>query len=152
MVQKMVLDFEKNTGKEKPYNPRETRLIRWWDLPDLNRRPPACEAGALPAELKSRVWWPVRGINIGLHSILTPWPPFDRSPGADNGCLQQDYERESLRYQSIARLKLARYFGANPASGKHELIHATSYAKQVVINDMKTYFHLPGRARRPMWD
>jgi cell wall-associated NlpC family hydrolase len=44
------------------------------------------------------------------------------------------------------------YIGVNPVSGKHEFIHATSYAKQVVINDMKTYFHWPGRARRPIWD
>ncbi len=44
------------------------------------------------------------------------------------------------------------YIGVNPVSKKHEFIHATSYAKQVLINDMKTYFHWPGRARRPIWD
>jgi cell wall-associated NlpC family hydrolase len=44
------------------------------------------------------------------------------------------------------------YIGVNPVSGEHEFIHATSYAKQVVINEMKTYFHWPGRARRPILD
>lgn len=32
------------------------------------------------------------------------------------------------------------YIGANPGLVKHEFIHAISYAKQVVVNDMKTYF------------
>src|SRR4051794_17596267 len=27
---------------------------QWWRRPDLNRRPPACKAGALPAELRPR--------------------------------------------------------------------------------------------------
>jgi hypothetical protein len=50
------------------------------------------------------------------------------------------------------RLRRTVIFSVNPVSGKHEFIHATSYAKQVVINEMKTYFHWPERARRPVWD
>jgi hypothetical protein len=44
------------------------------------------------------------------------------------------------------------YIGVNPVTGKHEFIHATSYAGKVVINEMTSYFHWPGRARRPIWD
>ena len=29
----------------------------WWSWPGLNRRPPACKAGALPVELQPRAWW-----------------------------------------------------------------------------------------------
>ena len=36
---------------------RGTRT-QWWSLSGSNRRPPACKAGALPAELQPRVsWW-----------------------------------------------------------------------------------------------
>ena len=28
--------------------------LQWWSLPGSNRRPPACKAGALPAELRPR--------------------------------------------------------------------------------------------------
>ncbi len=30
------------------------RRLLIWTLPDLNRRPPACEAGALPTELRAQ--------------------------------------------------------------------------------------------------
>jgi hypothetical protein len=33
-------------------------LILWWTMQDLNLRPPACEAGALPTELIVRAWNP----------------------------------------------------------------------------------------------
>src|ERR1035437_7524573 len=29
----------------------------WWSRTDSNRRPPACKAGALPAELRPQTWW-----------------------------------------------------------------------------------------------
>jgi hypothetical protein len=28
--------------------------LKWWSMLDLNQRPPACEAGALPTELIDR--------------------------------------------------------------------------------------------------
>ena len=31
-----------------------SRAAAWWSLSGSNRRPPACKAGALPAELKPR--------------------------------------------------------------------------------------------------
>src|SRR5690606_2354229 len=33
------------------YRPKD-RLLIWWSLSGSNRRPPACKAGALPAELR----------------------------------------------------------------------------------------------------
>ncbi len=43
------------------------RLIyRWWTLPDSNRRPPRCERGALPTELKAQ-----RGIIIVIRFAIT---------------------------------------------------------------------------------
>ena len=38
---------------------RDEQGRRWWSRPDSNRRPPACKAGALPAELRpqsGQIW------------------------------------------------------------------------------------------------
>ena len=32
----------------------QPRVLKWWSMLDLNQRPPACEAGALPTELIDR--------------------------------------------------------------------------------------------------
>src|SRR5450830_922573 len=38
--------------------------VSWWRLTGSNRRPPACKAGALPAELNPRnFWWVWLGSN-----------------------------------------------------------------------------------------
>jgi hypothetical protein len=36
------------------YRPTKVECEDWWSLSGSNRRPPACKAGALPAELKPR--------------------------------------------------------------------------------------------------
>ena len=47
--------------------PRDDNI--WWRMTGSNRRPPACKAGALPAELilhyyvDKNKWWPVRDSN-----------------------------------------------------------------------------------------
>ena len=53
-------------------------LIFWWRLTGSNRRPPACKAGALPAELNPRnYWWVWLGSNQRppryQHGALTNW-------------------------------------------------------------------------------
>ena len=35
----------------KEETPLRERRLKWWTMQDLNLRPPACEAGALPTEL-----------------------------------------------------------------------------------------------------
>ena len=37
------------------YRPKSRARLVWWSLSGSNRRPPACKAGALPAELKPHV-------------------------------------------------------------------------------------------------
>ena len=34
-----------------------SKRVGWWSQAGSNRRPPACKAGALPAELWPHVWW-----------------------------------------------------------------------------------------------
>ena len=40
---------------------------KWWSQAGSNRRPPACKAGALPAELWPRVWWVWEELNFRPH-------------------------------------------------------------------------------------
>ena len=54
--------------KIKPKSPAQAHRLRfdifWWRLTGSNRRPPACKAGALPAELNPRnFWWVWLGSN-----------------------------------------------------------------------------------------
>ena len=44
------------------------RSMSWWSLSGSNRRPPACKAGALPAELRPRV--------VGLGGLEPPASPL----------------------------------------------------------------------------
>ena len=48
----------------------------------MNRRPPACKAGALPAELRPRNWSAGCKKNIGARDLLCAinWNPDSRSP------------------------------------------------------------------------
>ena len=39
------------TARHKEETPLQERRFEWWTMQDLNLRPPACEAGALPTEL-----------------------------------------------------------------------------------------------------
>src|SRR5579859_1833447 len=50
---------------------------RYWTLPGSNRRPPACKAGALPAELRARVFLKERTLrlsNLGPGGFEPPTP------------------------------------------------------------------------------
>ncbi len=43
----------------------------WWLMTGSNRRPPACDAGALPAELISRSPCEARNLRIAQHQVNT---------------------------------------------------------------------------------
>jgi hypothetical protein len=49
-----------------------TRSLVWWSRTGSNRRPPACKAGALPAELRplipGREWWAWEDLNLRPHA------------------------------------------------------------------------------------
>lgn len=40
----------------------------WWRQTGSNRRPPACKAGALPAELCPQTWWAREDLNLRPHA------------------------------------------------------------------------------------
>ena len=51
-------DVEQNSTGTNKTNDRGKRLKRslvWWSWTELNRRPPACKAGALPTELQPQI-------------------------------------------------------------------------------------------------
>ena len=50
----MPLDPKIQKGKT---NKDQLHLKKWWSLSGSNRRPPACKAGALPAELRPRAFF-----------------------------------------------------------------------------------------------
>ena len=60
-----------------PFDPVVTKSLGWWRLAGSNRWPPACKAGALPAELNPRIsfvywilnneWWIMNNSSIILH-------------------------------------------------------------------------------------
>src|ERR1700722_10217634 len=50
------------SATKKP--PRRAAFLKWWSQAGSNRRPPACHAGALPAEL-----WPQTEI-IDRYSVI----------------------------------------------------------------------------------
>src|SRR5947209_2109908 len=43
--------------------------LHWWRWPGSNRRPPACKAGALPAELHPRRQWGAPALSVGLSGF-----------------------------------------------------------------------------------
>jgi hypothetical protein len=49
-----------------------TRSPVWWSRTGSNRRPPACKAGALPAELRPLIpgkeWWAWEDLNLRPHA------------------------------------------------------------------------------------
>ena len=52
------------------HEPVSTTLVRgWWRRSGSNRRPPACKAGALPAELRPR---PIHGTNVSRRNPEVP--------------------------------------------------------------------------------
>jgi hypothetical protein len=63
----------------------------WWSLPGSNRRPPACKAGALPAELRPRAASRVRG---SPEPPLPPGPPAPSIPRPE-GSMRRQHRRRS---------------------------------------------------------
>ena len=53
----------------------------WWSMLDLNQRPPACEAGALPTELIDRV--------VGFYALAD-------TASTERGCDVPENARESF--------------------------------------------------------
>lgn len=48
---------------------RIPRAVIWWSRTGSNRRPPACKAGALPAELRPLMnWWAWEDLNLRPHA------------------------------------------------------------------------------------
>ena len=60
-----ALPIQKSISTADASSSRETPRQAWWRMTGSNRRPPACKAGALPAELIPRllVWWVWLGSN-----------------------------------------------------------------------------------------
>ena len=79
----------------------------WWSLSGSNRRPPACKAGALPAELRPQGFL---GIMVGLGGLEPPasplsgvrsnhlsYRPRDRAPEPTPACLEANPKRLLLK-------------------------------------------------------
>ena len=68
---------------------RTLRIEDWWRMTGSNRRPPACKAGALPAELIPRSCRPIqthtdpRRLRRHLRGFTRPEPPQTRMVGLD---------------------------------------------------------------------
>ena len=45
------LGLHRTIGQQSDLQPGRSSEVRWWRMSGSNRRPPACKAGALPAEL-----------------------------------------------------------------------------------------------------
>ena len=46
---------------------RPASSVLWWSQGGSNSRPPACKAGALPAELWPQMWWVWEDLNFRPH-------------------------------------------------------------------------------------
>jgi hypothetical protein len=54
-----IAKFLQNFWTSRGTTPSDARVPVWWSQTGSNRRPPACKAGALPAEL-----WPLQGSTV----------------------------------------------------------------------------------------
>ena len=81
------LSFQRNSMKFQPeLELQSVSLEKWWRLAGSNRWPPACKAGALPAELNPHINFEVVGQNglepstsrlsVVCSSQLSYWPVF----------------------------------------------------------------------------
>ena len=63
--------------------PSQHQSVKWWRRTGSNRRPPACKAGALPAELRPHRAWSRRG-----HAVEDWWAREDLNlrPHAYQAC------------------------------------------------------------------
>jgi hypothetical protein len=67
LVPKITADHQRYEGIRCRENRPTCRHFLKWSQPGSNRRPPACKAGALPAEL-----WPLRSFNIRPTQPVAP--------------------------------------------------------------------------------
>ena len=93
--------------------------VRWWRLPGSNRRPPACKAGALPAELSPRAS-PTRRAVVGRGGLE---PPTSRLSGVRSNHLSYRPVRAPRaagpqRSAPRARLDLRKGREDGPAAGR----------------------------------
>ena len=85
--------------------------LEWWSLSGSNRRPPACKAGALPAELRPQG---ILGIMVGLGGLEPPasplsgvrsnhlsYRPRDRAPEPTSARLETGPKRLLLKSPSM---------------------------------------------------
>ena len=62
----------------------------WWRMTGSNRRPPACKAGALPAELIPRMRQSIQDLDPACHALVSWWVWLDsnqRPPPYQDGAL-----------------------------------------------------------------
>ena len=69
----MFVDHVSSRSRDEFFSWTSRRSTEWWSQTGSNRRPPACKAGALPAEL-----WPRRGTRemVGLGRLERPTSPL----------------------------------------------------------------------------
>ena len=68
-------EFQIVKEQRRQANARQPKLVviqrwqpkKWWSQAGSNRRPPACKAGALPAELWPQLWWVWEDLNFRPH-------------------------------------------------------------------------------------
>lgn len=63
-----------NSPTTDTLNTKALTNLPWWRRTGSNRRPPACKAGALPAELRplrkrlTKTWWAREDLNLRPHA------------------------------------------------------------------------------------
>ena len=107
---------------------KSKRKGNWWSLSGSNRRPPACKAGALPAELRPRKGVVGRG---GLE------PPTSRLSGVRSNHLSY---RPASRSEALLRMRPSsgRTQGAAPRPARVE-DSATGGATCILLFGLKGY-------------
>ena len=112
-------------------------IVEWWRMTGSNRRPPACKAGALPAELIPQEH--VFGGMVGLGGLEPPTPALSRR------CSNQ----LSYRPEPVALTDQATAPGVVgdilPTTDKCERLNLTAVSRKEVIQP-----HLP--IRLPCYD
>ena len=83
--------------RSKSYEPRSVFSNRWWRWRDSNPWPPACRAGALPAELHPHIH------GLFKRGPREPWKLNNKNPGSvypytDRRSLERRWSSRTFRY------------------------------------------------------